>query len=286
MVCSEFLLLLIIPLNRKIHFIFNFKKSWRWRKETWEWETFQVQISWAYLSVKMSILSHPPFSTLPGLAFLSSCLCPLTFSFVFVFPGAQKGQIQPVWAQLQCFQQWGGWVSHGQKDPIVHHRPSIWSVIHVSQINPITSIKLFIHYTPPMLLTVHCFCCCRSWDSNIYEIYEEIDTLSLWFTKYPGPASRGGNTEMIWHCGASQCSLNVTNSPELVLKLYQLIKKYWNFINYILLIKLSAAFLSPLFLAARVITQWVNCQTARVYPQTFVMFCTRTQCTSNLFSKY
>lgn len=42
----------------------------------------------------------------------------------------QRRQIQPLRAQLQRIQQRGGSVSHGQKNPVIHHWPPIWYFVH------------------------------------------------------------------------------------------------------------------------------------------------------------
>lgn len=82
------------------------------------------------LSVLEGLYLH---SVCRGLAvyFLSSLnLCASLFS-----PGEQRGQIRPLRAQLQRIQQRVGSVSHRQKDSIIHHRPPIRHIVHVSPVS-------------------------------------------------------------------------------------------------------------------------------------------------------
>lgn len=169
---GKWFFLFIFELDRKkctLSPIFR-RGSGKGRKKK-EWDAFKV---WHFSVLRLIsllkcvyLLSHPPFSTLSVLTSLSflwvyasvSCLCS---------PGAQKWQIPPLWAQLQRFQQWGCSVSHRQKDPIIHHRPSIWHIIHVSQLNLISAIKLLLHH----------------WCSSTISAYAAVEIEFIIYIKY------------------------------------------------------------------------------------------------------
>ena len=109
--------------------------------------------------------------------------------------GAQSRQVQLIWTQLQHFQWRGGSVPHRQKDPIIHHRPLIWSSVHVSV------IKLFLHHQSssdlslclmPVFVFKQCFCCCWSVQfSSVQFSLLSFKHVKTWRSEihFPGPAS-------------------------------------------------------------------------------------------------
>lgn len=58
--------------------------------------------------------------------------CQPTVIWCSLLPYPQRRQVSPVWAQLQHLHQWSCTVPDRQLHPLVHHRSSIWSPLHVS----------------------------------------------------------------------------------------------------------------------------------------------------------
>lgn len=128
----------------KMHFISNFQEKVR---EEPKKKRNEMAHTSCYLSVKMSLsccscypaaFLHPVWPLCHFSEFVSLSLSRSL--------GEQRRQVPPVRAQLQRFQQRRGSVPHGQKNPIVHYRPSIRNTIHVSQLSLISVIKLFLHH--------------------------------------------------------------------------------------------------------------------------------------------